>query len=78
MPSAAVLPLTWTPRRSATLFTCGMNASSPGSSGPVYVMLLELDAPDPAAAEALQGDLDRLRTELGVEIGLEALEREAL
>jgi glycine cleavage system transcriptional repressor len=50
----------------------------PGSSGPVYVMLLELDAPDSETALGLQSDLERLLAELGVEIGLEALEREAL
>jgi glycine cleavage system transcriptional repressor len=50
----------------------------PGSSGPVYVMLLELDAPDGETARSLQAEMERLRAELGVEIGLEALEREAL
>lgn len=50
----------------------------PGAGGPVYVMLLELDAPDTETAESLQSEMERLRRELGVEIGLEALEREAL
>lgn len=50
----------------------------PGSTGPVYVMLLELDAPDPSAVAAVEAELRSLRAELGVEIGLEPLEREAL
>lgn len=50
----------------------------PGGSGPVYVMLLEVDAPSATAVESLQSELERLRQELGVEIGFEPLEREAL
>jgi glycine cleavage system transcriptional repressor len=50
----------------------------PGADGPVYVMLLEVDLPDAATAEALKPELERLRGDLGVEIGFEALEREAL
>lgn len=50
----------------------------PGGDGPVYVMMLELDAPSAAATEGFEAELDRLSAELGVEIGFEALEREAL
>lgn len=50
----------------------------PGDGGPVYVMLLEIDAPPGAVGPELREELARLREELGVEIGLEALEPEAL
>ena len=49
-----------------------------GSTGPVYMMLLEVDSPSREAVEGLEGDLERLRQELAVEIGFSALEREAL
>jgi glycine cleavage system transcriptional repressor len=50
----------------------------PGSGGPVYVMLLEVDIPTPAEAEALRPELDRLRRELAVEITFGPLEQETL
>lgn len=50
----------------------------PGSGGPVYVLLLELDAPPGAVGPELETALQRLRRELGVEITFDALEREAL
>lgn len=50
----------------------------PGSGGPVYVMLLEVDIATPAQAEALQPELERLRRELSVEITFSLLEQEAL
>ena len=50
----------------------------PGSGGPVYVLLLEVDVPSEAAAERLRPELDRLRGELEVEISFSLLEREAL
>ncbi|HEU4752350.1 MAG TPA: ACT domain-containing protein [Armatimonadota bacterium] len=50
----------------------------PGAGGPVYVMLLEVDAPSAEAAEALRPELERLRRELGVDLSFSALEQEAL
>jgi glycine cleavage system transcriptional repressor len=50
----------------------------PGSRGPVYVMMLEVDLPSPETAEAIRPELDRLSRELDVEIGLAPLEQEAL
>lgn len=50
----------------------------PGAAGPVYVLLLELDAPPGAVGPELEAALEALHRDLGVEITLEALEREAL
>jgi len=50
----------------------------PGSGGPVYVMLLEVELPSPEAIEGLRPDLERLRRELSVEITFDALEQETL
>jgi glycine cleavage system transcriptional repressor len=49
----------------------------PGGGGPVYVMLLEVDAPS-SAAEDLRPELERLSGELAVEISFSPLEQEAL
>jgi len=49
-----------------------------GSTGPVYVMLLEVDLPSEAAADALRPELSRLARELGVDLTFDALEGEAL
>jgi glycine cleavage system transcriptional repressor len=50
----------------------------PGGEGPVYVMLLELEAPSEAAAEALRPELEALSRNLQVEISLDELDSEAL
>ncbi len=50
----------------------------PGESGPVYVMVLELDAPSEARGEAVRADLEALGAALGVEISYDQLEPEAL
>lgn len=50
----------------------------PGSNGPVYVLLLEVDAPSPDAAEAVRPELERLRAELNVDLSFSELEDEAL
>jgi glycine cleavage system transcriptional repressor len=50
----------------------------PGGSGPVYVMMLEVDLPSPGEAETLRPELERIGRELGVEIGLEPLDAEVL
>jgi glycine cleavage system transcriptional repressor len=49
----------------------------PGSGGPVYVLVLEVDAPA-AAFEALRPDLERLKQGLSVDLSYSALEEEAL
>jgi glycine cleavage system transcriptional repressor len=48
------------------------------AGGPVYVMLLQVDLPDPAALGAVEAGLDALRGELRVEISLSRIEEEAL
>lgn len=50
----------------------------PGEGGPVYVLLLEVDAPSEAAAEAVRPELERLRAELNVDLAFSPLEQEAL
>jgi glycine cleavage system transcriptional repressor len=50
----------------------------PGSGGPVYVMLLELDVPSTEAAEALRPELDGLSRQLSVDITFSRLEQETL
>jgi glycine cleavage system transcriptional repressor len=50
----------------------------PGARGPVYVMLLEVDIPSPAVAEALREELDRLSQALPVDISFEPLDEETL
>jgi glycine cleavage system transcriptional repressor len=50
----------------------------PGEGGPVYVMILEVDAPSEVQGEAIRGDLNALGTRLGVEISYERLAPEAL
>lgn len=50
----------------------------PGSGGPVYVMLLEVQAPPGAELSELLPELQRLAGELGVELSCEPLESEAL
>jgi glycine cleavage system transcriptional repressor len=49
-----------------------------GGNGPAYVLMLEVEAPGPDAAAALEPELARLRETLGVEISLEQLDPEAL
>ena len=49
-----------------------------GAEGPVYVMLLEVEAPSAEAAEAVAPELARLREELGVDVSFDRLEQEAL
>jgi glycine cleavage system transcriptional repressor len=50
----------------------------PGGGGPVYVMLLEVQAPAGADVEALAPELERLGSALGVEVSYEPLASEAL
>lgn len=50
----------------------------PGGRGPVYVMLLEVQAPGPEAVVSMGPELERLREQLGVEISCEPLDQEAL
>jgi glycine cleavage system transcriptional repressor len=50
----------------------------PGEGGPVYVMVLELDAPSEAQGEVVRTDLEALGARLGVQISYERLEAEAL
>jgi glycine cleavage system transcriptional repressor len=50
----------------------------PGAKGPVYVLLLEVEAPTPDAGTALEPELARLREELGMDISFERLDEEAL
>lgn len=50
----------------------------PGSGGPVYVMMLEVEAPAGADVETLTPELERLGNTLGVEISYEPLASEAL
>ncbi len=45
---------------------------------PIYVMMMELTAPETAAAEELAARLDALRGELGVDVTLRAVEEETL
>jgi len=49
-----------------------------GGNGPAYVLMLEVTAPGPDAANDLEPELARLREVLGVEISLEQLDPEAL
>lgn len=50
----------------------------PGAGGPVYVLVLEVEAPDEATAEALRPELERLRRSLGVELTFAPMEPEVL
>src|SRR5713226_7127591 len=50
----------------------------PGEGGPVYVMVLELDAPSEARGEAVRRDLQALAGGMKVEISYDRLDREML
>jgi len=50
----------------------------PGEGGPVYVMVLELDAPSEARGEAARRDLQALAGGMKVEISYDRLDREML
>jgi glycine cleavage system transcriptional repressor len=49
-----------------------------GGPNPIYVMILEVDVPSVAAAEALRPELERRAQELSVEIAFGPLEQEIL
>lgn len=50
----------------------------PGEGGPVYVMVLELNAPTEERGEAVRRELHALAARMGIEISSDRLDREAL
>jgi glycine cleavage system transcriptional repressor len=50
----------------------------PGEGGPVYVMVLELDAPSEDRGEAARRDLEALAARMKVEMSFDRLDREML